>query len=126
MTTLVNKKQSKVADKVLHLLAEHDGRMNVTDLYYLFTEKERNDGTLDNAISLLFRKGLMLENGCLYELTDTGEEVTDVGLTSWVKNQKGKKKVAEWMAKLSLVKIVVDIIIAVASFVLGRCSVDWF
>lgn len=126
MTTLVNKKQSKVADKVLHLLAEHDGRMNVTDLYYLFTEKERNDGTLDNAISLLFRKGLMVENGCLYELTDDGEEVMNVGITSWVKKQKGKRKVAEWMAKLSLVKIVIDIIIAVASFVLGRCSVDWF
>lgn len=114
----------EIADFILHTMKEKDGYMRRDDLATMLTDKYGWDtdapdivlDALENDYSFITRNGEVLR------LTKEGDKVARLGVAAYFSKEDTKEKRNEAKEWMSIGKIIFDILIAAASFVLGRCS----
>ena len=125
---MFTEKQQEIADRILKDLSAQNFIWESDYMSDLQMQYPQNYHDCDYVMESLIRDYRLLERygkGYL-KLTLEGMKATDVGFINTIKRAETEKRLPIIEHKLRIVKIIIDIAIAIASFILGRCSTSLF
>lgn len=68
----------------------------------------------------------IIVDGEILRLTKDGDKAARKGVKRYCRNKKSKESIKDWKDYISVVETLINIIVALGSFFLGRCSSNWF
>lgn len=68
----------------------------------------------------------IIVDGEILRLTKDGDKAARKGVKRYCRNKKSKESFKDWKDYISVVETLINIIVSLGSFFLGRCSSNWF
>lgn len=125
---MFTEKQQENADRILKDLSAQNFAWESDYMSDLQMQQPQNYHDCGYVLESLISDYHLLERygGGFLRLTPEGMKAAEVEFMSTVKSEEAKKRLPLVEQKLRIVKILIDIAIAVACFFLGRCSSTLF